>query len=290
MPHASNPLEIYYPNGFTQAVQMYIWDGLKPVLWDGTVSFSGSIPSTVSGVKSNNAAAPTSDNLGVLPAIANASAPSWTEGRQVLLSTDLSGALRVAATISTAGLATSSKQDTGNTSLASIDTKTPALGQALAAASVPVVLTAAQISTLTPLATVAATQSGTWTVQPGNTPNTAPWLVTHGKTIKSLSGSFTSDTDIIAAVTSKRIKVIAYSFRTFGTSATTILLKSNGTGGTLLWTEVLQSITSTVQGSNLAVPAPSWLFGTAAGEKLTADTNTSDTVYWSLTYFDDDAT
>ena len=25
--------------------------------------------------------------------------------------------------------------------------------------------------------TVAATQSGTWTVQPGNTPNTAPWLV-----------------------------------------------------------------------------------------------------------------
>lgn len=26
--------------------------------------------------------------------------------------------------------------------------------------------------------TVAATQSGTWTVQPGNTPNTSPWLVT----------------------------------------------------------------------------------------------------------------
>lgn len=35
-------------------------------------------------------------------------------------------------------------------SLTSIDGKTPALGQALAAASVPVVLTAAQISTLTP--------------------------------------------------------------------------------------------------------------------------------------------
>ncbi len=35
-------------------------------------------------------------------------------------------------------------------SVASIDTKTPALGQALAAASVPIVLTAAQISTLTP--------------------------------------------------------------------------------------------------------------------------------------------
>ncbi len=47
--------------------------------------------------------------------------------------------------------------------LATIDAKVPALGQALAAASVPVVLTAAQISTLTPLTTVAVTQSGSWT-------------------------------------------------------------------------------------------------------------------------------
>lgn len=53
------------------------------------------------------------------------------------------------------GFATSAKQDTGNTSVASIDTKTPALGQALAAASTPVVLTAAQITTLTPPAAIA---------------------------------------------------------------------------------------------------------------------------------------
>ena len=44
----------------------------------------------------------------------------------------------------------------------SLDAKIPALGQALAAASIPVVLTAAQMTTLTPLATVAVTQSGTW--------------------------------------------------------------------------------------------------------------------------------
>jgi hypothetical protein len=89
--------------------------------------------------------------------------------------------------------------------LASIDAKTPALGQALAAGSVPVVLTAAQLSTLTPLSSVgitgsvavtgtfwqatqpvsiaatvntSAAQSGTWTVQPGNTANTTAWLVT----------------------------------------------------------------------------------------------------------------
>jgi hypothetical protein len=47
------------------------------------------------------------------------------------------------------GLLTTIDADT-----ASIDTKTPALGQALAAASVPVVLTAAQITTLTPPAAI----------------------------------------------------------------------------------------------------------------------------------------
>ncbi len=69
------------------------------------------------------------------------------------------------------GASTSALQTTGNTSLSSIDGKTPALGQALAAASVPVVLTAAQITTLTPLATVAVTQSGSWTVGTKETPD-----------------------------------------------------------------------------------------------------------------------
>jgi hypothetical protein len=54
------------------------------------------------------------------------------------------------------GASTAARQDTGNTSLSSIDGKVPALGQALAASSVPVVLTAAQITTLTPLTSVQA--------------------------------------------------------------------------------------------------------------------------------------
>lgn len=57
------------------------------------------------------------------------------------------------------GASTAALQTTGNTSLSSIDTKTPALGQALAAASTPVVLTAAQITTLTPLTSVTVTQA-----------------------------------------------------------------------------------------------------------------------------------
>lgn len=66
---------------------------------------------------------------------------------QLVLNDD--GTLPTSSTAPVGG-ATAAKQDTGNTSLASIDTKTPALGQALAAASSPVVLTAAQVTTLTP--------------------------------------------------------------------------------------------------------------------------------------------
>lgn len=65
------------------------------------------------------------------------------------------------------GAASSANQSTEITSLAAIQSSVaniPPLGQALAAASVPVVLTAAQLTTLTPLSTVAATQSGTWNV------------------------------------------------------------------------------------------------------------------------------
>ena len=69
------------------------------------------------------------------------------------------------------GAATAANQTTANTSLSSIDTKTPALGQTTMAGSSPVVIASNQSA-------VPASQSGTWTVQPGNTANTTPWLTT----------------------------------------------------------------------------------------------------------------
>lgn len=73
----------------------------------------------------------------------------------VVLSSDQSAVLISAASLPLpSGASTSALQTTGNTSVASIDTKIPALGQALAAASVPVVLTAAQVTTLTPPAAI----------------------------------------------------------------------------------------------------------------------------------------
>jgi hypothetical protein len=46
-------------------------------------------------LKSNNAVAPGTGNIGVLPAVANAAPPSLTEGNQAALSFDLAGNLRV---------------------------------------------------------------------------------------------------------------------------------------------------------------------------------------------------
>jgi hypothetical protein len=105
---------------------------------------------TAVGNLTNNNAAPAANNIGVLPAVAAAAAPTWTTGDQVLLSEDLSGNLRVitgsgsttavtgtvavtesgtwnitniTGTISLpTGAATSALQTTGNTSLATIAT------------------------------------------------------------------------------------------------------------------------------------------------------------------------
>lgn len=82
--------------------------------------------------------------------------------------TDISGTVSLPT-----GAATSALQTTGNTSLSSIDGKLPALGQALAAASIPVVLTAAQLATLTPGALTALTPSSKTAVSIGTSSTSA---------------------------------------------------------------------------------------------------------------------
>jgi len=63
----------------------------------------------VTGTLTNNNAAPSNNNLGVLPAIANAAAPTYTEGDQVLLSTDLAGNLRTSGGGGGGGVVTGNK-------------------------------------------------------------------------------------------------------------------------------------------------------------------------------------
>lgn len=115
--------------------------------------------------------------------------------------------------------------------------------------------------------------------------------VGHGKTLKTYSGTFSSDTDVIAAVTSKRIKVYAYSIINTANTADTVIFKSNGTGGTELWRVYLRGPdANTPYGANLATSPPGFLFATVAGEKLTVDVSDTATLHVSIAYFDDDAT
>lgn len=72
--------------------------------------------------------------------------------------TGVGGSLTVDGTVSVTGVATAAKQ--------------PALGTAGSASAD--VITVQGIASMTPLA---ASQSGTWTVQPGNTANTTAWLI-----------------------------------------------------------------------------------------------------------------
>lgn len=37
----SQPLNIFFPNGQVEAVQMYVWDGVKPALWTGAITNGG---------------------------------------------------------------------------------------------------------------------------------------------------------------------------------------------------------------------------------------------------------
>jgi hypothetical protein len=62
----------------------------------GTVAVTQSTsPWVDAGNKTNNNAAPGATNIGTLPGVATAVAPTYVEGNQVSLSTDLTGALRV---------------------------------------------------------------------------------------------------------------------------------------------------------------------------------------------------
>lgn len=147
-------------------------DGSTPVLLEAdptthALLVSASITSTttaVYGTLTNNNAAPTSNNIGSLTALANAAAPSYTEGRQVLLSTDLAGALRVTGSLSVGGTTDNSAftagTSTGTPAMgfyhSTIDTVTDGRSAALGMTSKRAMFVNLQNSSGTEIATVAA--------------------------------------------------------------------------------------------------------------------------------------
>lgn len=197
------------------------------------------------------------------------------------------------------GAATSALQTTGNTSVGSIDTKTPALGQALAAASVPVVLTAAQITTLTPPAAITgfATEATLSTLNGKVTAvNTGAVVlaagtafvgnVGTGQTPKVKTGSASATFTVVAAVTSKKVKVYSVSLMMVSATAVTVTFK-DGASGTAIGTYLLQASASVTNGIAEAVSVPSTLFETSAGVLLEMSFSAAVSVTYNLRYFEE---
>lgn len=109
------------------------------------------------------------------------------------------------------------------------------------------------------------------------------------KTFKTVTGTVSVDTDIVAAVAGRRIKVFAYALFSGSTTLNTITFQSNAAGG--LWTVPLQApAANSIFGANLATPGPLPLFATDAGKKLTLDVSAAVNVTYSIAYWDDDPT
>jgi hypothetical protein len=133
-------------------------------------------------------------------------APTYTTAQTSPLSLDTSGNLRttVSNAVTVSGTVTTTPPSNASTNLAQVGGSAVALGQATMASSLPVTIASNQSAfsdnvtqfggsnvatgtgasgsgiprvTVSNDSNVLATQSGTWTVQPGNTPNTSPWLV-----------------------------------------------------------------------------------------------------------------
>lgn len=81
-------------NNASGASAVNIQDGGNSITVDGTVAATQSGTWSIVGNKTNNNAAPSTDNIGVLPALINASSPTLTEGDQSLLSIDTAGNMR----------------------------------------------------------------------------------------------------------------------------------------------------------------------------------------------------
>jgi hypothetical protein len=112
---------------------------------------------------------------------------------------------------------------------------------------------------------------------------------THGKTLKSVSGTCNTNGNntLVSAVASNKIKVFAFSLTVNSTTAVTAIFQS-GAGGTELWRVTLQSPTNIATGANLAVSPPAHLFETAAvNTLLNLSLSAAVTVHYSVAYFEE---
>lgn len=168
----TNPLTVAITDGSGNQITSFGGTGGTSSSFASTFPSTGTAIGATDGTNMQPLKVDGSDNLLVK---VNAALPAGTNVIGHVI-TDTGSTTAVTGTVTVSGTVTANAGTNLNTSALALETggnlaaikadtdKIPSQGQALAAASMPVVLTAAQITTLTPLSTVAATQSGTWNI------------------------------------------------------------------------------------------------------------------------------
>lgn len=112
--------------------------------------------------------------------------------------------------------------------------------------------------------------------------------VTHGKTLKSKSGTVSSsgNNTVLSAVASKKITVFAVKLEAATTTALTCAWQ-DGAGGTELWRSLIQTPASVVGGDNLAVTPPGYLFQGGTNTLLNLNLSSAVTVHYAIAYWEE---
>jgi hypothetical protein len=196
--------------------------------------------------------------------MANSQPVAIASDQTVIPVSDNAGSLTVDGTVSI----------TANSSVnvAQINGVTPLMGNGTTGTGSPRVTIASDNTAFT----VNAAQSGTWTVQPGNTANTTAWLVSNrpatsgGLTIKHLiSGASTNATNVKGSAGQ------VYGWTIFNTNAATRYVKLHNTAGTpTAGASVVQTIAVPPSGGNNWSSETGIAFGT--GIAFTTVTGTAD--------------
>jgi hypothetical protein len=235
-------------NNGSGASAVNIQDGGNTITVDGTVTVNqGGAPWTVTGTKTNNSTAPGATNIGTLPAVATAAAPSYTEGNQVAVSTDLAGAARITGTVTanagtnlnTSTLALETTQTTGNTRIGDLTEAAPATDTASSGLNGRLQRIAQRLTSLIalfPSALVGGrfdTNIGSWlgstapTVGSKTSANSVPVVIASDQGAVSVTASFPTGggqtllfavisqgaagtTTLVTADATKKIKVVSY--------------------------------------------------------------------------------
>lgn len=177
-----------------------------------------------------------------------------------------------------AGSATAAKQDTGNASLASLDTKTVAVNTGavtVAASALPT--GAATETTLAALNTkVTAVNTGAVIISSGNLTDAGS-----GKTLKTAAFSLSATGTVIPAVSTKRLKV--YAVKLLVSAAITVSFR-DGASTSLEGAQVLSG------GYIEVINPPSFLFASTAGNSIDLVIVGVGTAAGRVSYWDDDTT